>query len=227
MNKNLGRPLTMTRPRKNVASEQADFSPDSTVFDQLAQLIHSQGLNPALFKNPAVRQELERRARIWSTAFEERLAYLKDHDLNAYAKLLMRFCNITGPLIGLWQRLDGLDQESGLQVWNMATSSPPIRPGIRADTLVKAGIAYDDYPHPDSIKIPYFSITGDPRLYTDANGQQRQFTRWRLPKRYETPQKKYHQRKGSPLFAYHLNEAIGNSDILALLEGEFKFLAAR
>ena len=50
--------------------------------------------------------------------------------------------------------------------------------------------------------------------------------RWRLPKRHETPQRKYHQPKGSPLFAYHLPKAIGNPDILALLEGEFKFLAA-
>jgi hypothetical protein len=128
---------------KCFASQRVSFLPDNTAWDRLAQVIQ-RDIDPALFNsaveqlNSAAREQLERRARIWSRALEERLAYLKGHDRNAYAKLLMRFCNMMGPLAGLWQRLDGfLDQESGLQAWNMASSGPPIRPEIQKAVLEK------------------------------------------------------------------------------------------
>ena len=128
-------------PEKSIASEQANFSPHDTAWDRLAQVIQ-RGIDPALFNsavreqlNPAAREQLERRARTWSRALEERLAYLKGHDRNAYAKLLMRFCNMVGPLAGLWQRLDGLEPESGFQ--NMASTSgpPPFRPWEQPDDV--------------------------------------------------------------------------------------------
>lgn len=100
-------------------------------------------------------------------------------------------------------------------------SEPVIRPGIRPETLAQIGVTYDDYPRPHSIKIPYYSIDGSPVLYTDAQGRQVQFARWRLDKKYETPEKKYHQPTGSPLCVYHPPTAIANTGELTLVEGEF------
>ena len=36
--------------------------------------------------------------------------------------------------------------------------SLPTRPGIRPETLAKAGVVYTDTPEPGSILIPYFDI---------------------------------------------------------------------
>jgi hypothetical protein len=48
-------------------------------------------------------------------------------------------------------------------------NTPIIRPGIRPETLTKVGITYDDYPQPDSIRIPYFTIAGTSTLTPKAN----------------------------------------------------------
>src|SRR6516164_9573904 len=111
---------------KVACKRRADFSPDDTVFDQLAQLIHLRGPDPALF-DQETREELESWSRTWSQfrAVEKRLAYFKDHDADAYAKFATRICDRLGPLVILQQRLDELQYpERGLQIWCMASGGP-------------------------------------------------------------------------------------------------------
>ncbi len=104
-------------------------------------------------------------------------------------------------------------------------NTPIIRPGIRPETLQKVGVAYDDYPQPDSIRIPYYTITGTPVLYHDDKGKEQHFCRWRLDAKHETPTKKYHQRAGTTLFAYHPPVPIAATPSLSLIEGEFKYIS--
>ena len=104
-------------------------------------------------------------------------------------------------------------------------TNPIVRPGIRPETLVQVGVSYDDYPHPDSIRIPYYTISGTPVLYTDDKGKQQHFCRWRLDPKHETPTKKYHQRRGTSFFAYHPPVPIPATASLSLIEGEFKYMS--
>jgi hypothetical protein len=89
----------------------------------------------------------------------------------------------------------------------------PIRPGIRPETLAKAGVAYTDTPEPGSILIPYFDIEAE-RL---------RFWRVRLAKERPDGQK-YSQAPGSEPHIYFPPEVLKPADDFVLTEGEFKFL---
>ena len=90
----------------------------------------------------------------------------------------------------------------------------PIRPGIRPETLAKAGVAYTDTPEPGSLLIPYFDIEAE-RL---------RFWRVRLAKERPDGQK-YSQAPGSEPHIYFPPEALKPADDFVLTEGEFKFLS--
>lgn len=92
--------------------------------------------------------------------------------------------------------------------------SVPTRPGIRPETLDKAGVVYTDTPEPGSILIPYFDIEATPLPF------------WRVRLAKERPDgQKYSQAPGSEPHIYFPPEALKPAADFILTEGEFKFLS--
>ena len=88
--------------------------------------------------------------------------------------------------------------------------SVPTRPGIRPETLAKAGVIYTDTPEPGSILIPYF----------DIRGERTSHHRVRLPDWSPTGHK-YWQPPDSGYIAWLPPEPLKPSGDLYGVEGEF------